>query len=1104
MLFKRLLSVSLAIASLVAFTTACDKKKTEPNEEATGFVAEKREAGIKVVYPDKISGQLNNPGMGWVILEEPTYDGHMDLGYSGDFPEVDNISLSTSWANIETSENIYDWSLIDKTIDYWTQKGKMINFRICTDSLVLPYTYQGVPEYLFTKYKLKYREDTDDTRPYKLVDLSDTNYQTRLKLFLSKLAERYGDNPDVDIIEIRGYGKWGEWHSGYSYDSYENRISILREVVSEWDQAWQGKSKVLVVSASAEYREDITPYVANPDDYSDFLKWSAFDYSMNQADVTFRRDGAGGCLKYATEQKLFQDFIRSGKRLPLFAEFYSNYDACKNSSNGFNLEEALNDMMFKLRPNYCSVLGWVSSVTKDVAKNDHWFFDRGNEMMGYRLVINKAEYPAQAAQGSTFEIKTEWANMALGRFWYKDLLKIYFVDESGKDVYAYTDENYDARAFINGEIYENYSQVNLPSDMKEGTYTIMAAVVDRTTGEPAIRLGIAGDDGSKRYELGTVAVKSDVKQADLSTATDGSQIDSIQLKALTTYRLSFDYLPSFNVQNFKFGTDDGYFVNLVAEGEKEKLLQWQDVSGEKGSRTVIFKTPDTQNLKLEAGSDNFGELKLSNIRVTEVAAFTEDFENYQFDDQSALKASGTVTLSSQKSSLIDGSKSVECKIKKKDRVDAVTTNSDVLTFKPYTVYTIAFDFRAVSDVGNGGYYYLNLASKTQNKNTEIAEWYQRPDYPSQKYAYTFKTGDAADYTVSMGVFNGATFSFDNLIIIEQSQGSDVVADKTQKVEVNQAREIVKTLPAEEGFESGAFSGTIFGMGANNWGRLTSSKNEVINGKYSLLSRMPTNEEWFEFAHSRPSSLKLESNKSYRVSFNYKVLKDLANPEGYFYTLARTAKGDYSDDKGFTSWKASAGDFGHKVIDITTGEKEEYYIVFGMRWGGEITIDDVKVEQLPDASAFQGSINFENGSITLSNCLTSTVNGSAGDLVSRDDLVISGKYSILGENKTGSQWYDFLYTDPTKVKILPNTTYTLSFKYKVIKETSGENFFQAFARSDIGGVSNDTGTKTFMDDAGTVGEVSTTFTTKNFEDYKLAFGMKGSGAVVIDDIKLVKN
>ena len=103
-------------------------------------------SGYVKTYPQTISGQLHNDGMGWCALEEQTERGKLDLGKNGTIPECDVIGIQTSWALIEKTPGNFDWSLIDKTIDYWTNLGKRINFRICTDSLSLPEVYFGAPK----------------------------------------------------------------------------------------------------------------------------------------------------------------------------------------------------------------------------------------------------------------------------------------------------------------------------------------------------------------------------------------------------------------------------------------------------------------------------------------------------------------------------------------------------------------------------------------------------------------------------------------------------------------------------------------------------------------------------------------------------------------------------------------------------------------------------------------------------------------------------------------------------------------------------------------------------------------------------------------------
>ncbi len=154
---KAVFASLIGLASLgLAFGTFFGCAKFDQSVEDVLDDASPNISNYQYVYPEKLSGNLNNPGMGWVTLEEPTYGGHPDMGTSGPLPEVSNVSLSTSWARIEVEEGVYDWTLMDQIIDYYVVRGKRINFRIVTDSLMLPNTYSGTPQWLFDKYDVAY------------------------------------------------------------------------------------------------------------------------------------------------------------------------------------------------------------------------------------------------------------------------------------------------------------------------------------------------------------------------------------------------------------------------------------------------------------------------------------------------------------------------------------------------------------------------------------------------------------------------------------------------------------------------------------------------------------------------------------------------------------------------------------------------------------------------------------------------------------------------------------------------------------------------------------------------------------------------------------
>ena len=159
---KRKLSAALCTALVLAGLTArCGDPETKPVQlEGAVYMEtgneEKISGSRRVIYFQETSEILHNPGMGWVLLEEPLYPGRATLGWQGDFPEADSVSLSLSWGNVEVADGKYDWSEMDKAIDYWTSLGKKINMRLTTDLNTIGYPLAGVPDWIGDDYGVPY------------------------------------------------------------------------------------------------------------------------------------------------------------------------------------------------------------------------------------------------------------------------------------------------------------------------------------------------------------------------------------------------------------------------------------------------------------------------------------------------------------------------------------------------------------------------------------------------------------------------------------------------------------------------------------------------------------------------------------------------------------------------------------------------------------------------------------------------------------------------------------------------------------------------------------------------------------------------------------
>ncbi|WP_424533107.1 hypothetical protein ACOZ38_22205 [Sphaerisporangium viridialbum] len=142
-------------------------------------------------------------------------------------------------------------------------------------------------------------------------------------------------------------------------------------------------------------------------------------------------------------------------------------------------------------------------------------------------------------------------------------------------------------------------------------------------------------------------------------------------------------------------------------------------------------------------------------------------------------------------------------------------------------------------------------------------------------------------------------------------------------------------------------------------------------------------------------------------------------------------------------------------------------------------------------------NFESGSLGKSLYFR-----AQGQLTADPARLVSGKYSSYGEAPATQEWQEFLWSDPAKLKLAPLTSYTVTFKYRLLGPDGSPAHPYVLARTASGGIAQDAGfTKWDETSDGDVKTASVTFTTKNFADYYLIWGLNKGGAIAVDDIVL---
>lgn len=957
--------ISILLFILIAFVlSGCSANS--PQDITRGSLS-----GYKYVYPEKIEGALHNPGMGWITLEEQTELGKMDLGRNGDLPEIDVIGIQTSWALIEKTDGIFDWHLIDEAIAYWTARGKRINLRICTDSLNLPEVYYGAPKWINEEpYNVHYEEYTySGEAKARVNDLTDPNYQNLFERFMKKLSERYADNPYIDTVDIRGFGMYGEWHSGHSFKNMNERMQTLAYIIDKYAENFTGKNKVLFLSSSWDYQgvnEDGSNAITHGHgNYEDYIIWSALDHGMKLEYIGYRRDGGAGngVTKYETDEKIMSDFVRSGKKVPLCGEFFTGYDDYKEGIFGMDPLEAIEEIIFKLRPNYCTVMGWVNiEVARIIDAGDEEVFNRGNQKMGYRFAVDMARYEEAALAGSEISVLLKLSNSGVGRFWLQDhFLKLYLLTEDGLIKGSKEISDYDLRNLLNGETGNVYTKFKIPAGLEKGEYLLAVAIVDEY-GNPAIRLGQAGDHEKRIYPLGTIEIGRKVKPKVAFTETTYEKLTNYKWAKNSVYEVTFEYLPSFKLEDYQFGSKNGYQVQLTSKkgGDKANILvaNFQDVSGEPGVKTVTFATGNYSDYRLEIfGTGEYREkIEIGKVYIEKKGGYLERFENYNLYSINSAWYSLSEDIDTTIQDALEGKESVLLTSNLNHAYnDLMSSDPNLLKLKPKTAYTISFKTKGIDVGGNGAFYYLKLADNGKEVMM-IGEWYDRPDEPLSTKSFTLITPNLANLELVFGIKNRGGFMLDELNISECGFGSVLEGESLGYKNNVRPYDPEKGFAYLEGFEDLVLNDSIMTYGFNRWGSFTTDVEEVISGKVSFTSRLPIetyhvnkDSEWFEFSYSNPKYLRFKANTTYTVSFKYRVVeKPISNVDGstpgYFYFLTRSTSGQ--PDVGYVSFgqNPKIGAIETFTTTFTTGNSDDYKLILGTYGRGTIIYDDIIVSE----------------------------------------------------------------------------------------------------------------------------------------------------------------
>lgn len=330
-----------------------DRIKNWLNTEYSGLVSNERYF-IEDKQEYKYKDVTNNPLMGYA----PYGRWEQNLG---EIP-FNLVYCDMRWKEVQDKdENKYDWEKWEKLslYQYWKNKGKHCVFRLLLDEPSNKAHYD-VPTFIYkdkTMGKAYSHDYGKGWSPY----YENQKFIDKLKVFVDKIVERYGNDPFISYIQLGVVGHWGEWHVNFD----NNKVKRLPKmpILSKYAEMWNNKFKYAEVMMRRPFKTAkefgygvYNDMIGMPKDTQEWLEWIEKGGVYDQTDETdaiipmptiWKDNAIGGefTSSLTMEEMLLQHLDRTKKMIKESHHIFIGQKIPDNDIKWNNQSKEISDML---------------------------------------------------------------------------------------------------------------------------------------------------------------------------------------------------------------------------------------------------------------------------------------------------------------------------------------------------------------------------------------------------------------------------------------------------------------------------------------------------------------------------------------------------------------------------------------------------------------------------------------------------------------------------------------------------------------------------------------------------------------------------------------
>lgn len=441
-----------------------------------------------IVRPKEIDEVLINPGIGFMTFQRFNGDDlNEGLKWTEGYPivyqefrgtlENKNHPMTSIayfrvyWKFVEPEQGKYDWEMLDKAFRTAHSRKQTLMLRIA------PYGTRednDVPDW----YRAMMGDESGKLPVQKWrTDPEDPRYVKHFGGMIRALGARYDGHPDLESVDLSIVGAWGEG-AGSALLSQPSREAL----VDCYLEAFQ-KTPLIMLLTDARTN----------------------GYGISKRDVGWRVDCLGDMGGFSDPNwSHMQDYYPQGiinfgmrdawKKAPVSFEVCWVMQHWKNK--GWDVDYIIDQ---SLKWHISSFNAKSSPVPEEWQPN----VDRWLKKIGYRFVLRKFTYPATVAPHGKLAFTSWWENKGVAPCYKQFPLALRLKNAQRTEVFR---TEADIREWLPGDnLYDD--AVFIPASMPHGEYEVAIALLDSHSGQPKVRLAIAGMEEDGWYSLGKIEVK---------------------------------------------------------------------------------------------------------------------------------------------------------------------------------------------------------------------------------------------------------------------------------------------------------------------------------------------------------------------------------------------------------------------------------------------------------------------------------------------------------------------------------------------------------------------------------------------------------------------